>query len=657
MGFLTERDRQQLRAVCDTLVPALDSEPPSPLMTLSARDLGLADQFEQAIEAVTSPDEQRQLVLFLRALGSPLVNGLLGGVWRPFDRMSLADRTELLGGWMSSRFNLRRQAFQAAKRMALFLFYSAVPAEGDVNPTWASFEYPQPPERSQAENPIRPFPIRASTQLDTDVVVVGSGAAGGMMAAELTAAGLDVVVMEKGGYRTADSFDGYELAGNADLFEKGGALTTADLGMVVLAGSTLGGGTVVNWSTSLSTPDVVRREWTQEYGFEGVEGPDYDASLEAVLARIHAQSGESDPNPQNRVLARGLEVLGHEVQVIERNVKGCVDCTYCMFGCRYQAKQSALVTTLPAAYRQGARILVDCTVERVLIENGRAVGVTARVEQGGKSFPVEVRARGVVICAGAIHSPALLLRSGLRNQNIGRYLRLHPVTAPIGVYEEPIRSWQGPPQTRLSETHANLDGRGYGVRLEVAPAHPGLWASALPWTSGMDHKRLMSQLDHLANVIAITRDRGFGRISLDRYGNPVLHYRLDPYDANHLKRGLVEAIRVHRAAGALRILSPHSRPMVYERGQGDFEGYLQTVLAQSMAPNRIGLFSAHQMGSCRIASDADRGAVRPNGETWEVENLFVADGSVFPTACGVNPMVPILATAHFLSGAIASKLV
>ncbi|MGA9533283.1 MAG: GMC family oxidoreductase, partial [Anaerolineales bacterium] len=570
--------------------------------------------------------------------------------------MMLPERTEILRGWMQSRFNVRRQAFQAVKRMALFLFYASVPAGDRVNPTWVAFDYEPPSPTEGVDNPIQPEQITGPTQLETDVIIVGSGAAGGLMAEELTAAGLDVIVIEKGGCRTASSFDGYELEGNAELFEKGGALTTADLGMVVLAGSTLGGGTVVNWSTSLRTPDIVRQEWAQEYGFEGVDGSHYEASLSAALTRIHANPTESSPNPQNQALARGVEALGHQVQVIERNVNGCVDCSYCMFGCRYQAKQSALVTTLLAAYQRGARVLVDCRVERVRIENGRAVGVSAQFERDGRSHPVDVSAKAVVVCAGAIHTPALLLRSGLRNRNIGRHLRLHPVTAPIGIYEQPIRSWDGPPQTRLSEAWADLDGRGYGFRLEVAPAHPGLWASALPWTSGRDHKRLMAQLDRLANVIAITRDRGSGWISLDRAGDPVLNYQLDPYDAGHLRRGMEEAIRVHRAAGAIKILSPHSQPVVYERGQGSFDDYLEEVRGKSMAPNRIGLFSAHQMGSCRVASDPSHGAVRPDGQTWEVERLFVADGSVFPTACGVNPMVPILATAHFLSGAIIGQL-
>ncbi|MGA9533651.1 MAG: gluconate 2-dehydrogenase subunit 3 family protein, partial [Anaerolineales bacterium] len=144
MGFLTDKDRCVLRAVCDAIVPALESEASSDLMALSAQSLDLADRFEQAVEAVTTPAEQQQLRIFLRALSNPVVNGLLGGVLRPFDQMMLPERTEILRGWMQSRFNLRRQAFQAVKRMALFLFYASVPAGDRVNPTWVAFDYEPP---------------------------------------------------------------------------------------------------------------------------------------------------------------------------------------------------------------------------------------------------------------------------------------------------------------------------------------------------------------------------------------------------------------------------------------------------------------------------------------------------------------------------------
>jgi choline dehydrogenase-like flavoprotein len=495
------------------------------------------------------------------------------------------------------------------------------------------------------------------TSLTTEVLVIGSGAGGSVVAAQLAQAGFEVLIVEKGGDESPREVGGYELEGNAALFERRGGLTTADLGLVVLAGSTLGGGTVVNWSTSLPTPKRVRHQWAHEYGFEGVDGADYEQSTALVQEVLNVNTQESQANPQNQVLARGGKAAGFDVKVIPRNVKGCVDCSYCGFGCRYGAKQSARQTFLAQAQRHGAKILVRAQAERVIMKAGRASGALLSVSVDGQSHPVSVKAKAVVVAAGAIHSPALLLRSGLNHPQVGRNLRLHPVTAPVGVFDEPIRSWQGPPQTRVIDDMADMDGRGYGVRFEVAPAHPGLWASALQWTSGRGHKELMAQVDHLANIIVLTRDQGSGRVVLGSEGQPVLHYLLNKHDRTHLKRGVEAVLRIMKAAGAHTIMSPHTEPHIYRRSdRKEFERYIKEVQKIPVGPNRWGLFSAHQMGTCRISGTRNRGVVRPDGRTWEVEGLFVADASIFPTASGVNPMVSIMASAHLLSQRIISQL-
>ncbi len=262
----------------------------------------------------------------------------------------------------------------------------------------------------------------------------------------------------------------------------------------------------------------------------------------------------------------------------------------------------------------------------------------------------------MVAAAGAIHTPALLLRSGLANRNVGRHLRLQPGSASFGIHPEPTRPWRGAPQTRLCDEFADLDGCGHGFTLEVASTHPGLAAMAAPWTSGRRHKRLMQRFDHLSNIMVFIRDRYGGKVTLDRGGRPVIDYALHPYDARHLMRGLTESLRVHRAAGADTLLAPHSRNLEHRRGEGDFEAYLGKVRSEGLKPNAFALFSAHQTSSCRIGGDRKAGAIRPDGETWEVKNLFVVDGSVFPTAVGVNPMLPIMGTAHYLAQQIKSRL-
>ena len=656
MAFLSERERRTLALVCETLIPALQAQDGEDerLFGVGASALNVAEQFEIAFERVTDDSQQQPLRLFFNLIENGLFNRLTAGQPEAFSKLTLDERTALLRSWADSRFNLARKTFQALKRMALFLFYTTTP-----NPTWSVYAYSGPPGAPEnAPRPIRPLEINAPTTLYTDVLVIGSGAGGGVVAGELTAAGHDVIVVEKGGYHAEGDFHGLERASSDALFEKHGALTTEDVSMIVLAGSTLGGGTTINWSASLRTPEQVLKEWETRHGFTGAAGADFQRSLDAVLKRMNVNTDECVPNAQNAALERGCKARGYDVTVIPRNVKGCEECGFCNYGCPYGAKQGTLKTYLQDAHERGARILVNARVARILHRHGVATGALATAAgANGARHEVTIQAKAVVVAAGALHTPALLLRSGLSNANIGANLHLHPVTVTYGIYQEPVCGWTGQPMTRYTRQFANLDGRGYGVRLETAPVHPGIAALSLPWESGRAHKRLMQRLHHMANIIVLTRDYYGGRVTVDRDGNPALHYRLHPYDARHMMTGLVEALRIHRAAGALEVSAPHNRQLAFQNGRaGDFEGFLEQVKAAGFRPNACSLFSAHQMSTCRIGGDTALGAVDPTGETYEIKNLFVADGSVLPTASGVNPMVTIMGTAHYLAQHIKSKL-
>jgi len=658
MTFLTPDEKNTLALVCDTLVPTLPSvngDDPR-LLGCGALALNIPTHLEDAIERVSDDANRQQLKWVLNALENGLFNGLTARQWGAFSELSLEERTAVLHSWAESSIPQARKLFQSLKRLTLFLFYAAMP-EGGANPTWPSLGYTQLPHRADdAPRPIKPLEITGETTLYTDVLVIGSGAGGGVVAAELSASGQDVIVIEKGPYYAEQDFHGHELESMEKLFERHGSLTTADLSMMVLAGSALGGGTTVNWSASLRTPDYVLKEWETEFGFAGASSREFQTSLDAVLKRMNVNTDESIPNRNNAVLEKGCRALGYEVSVIPRNVKGCEECGFCNFGCSFGAKQGTLKTYLQDAYDCGTRILVGARVERVLHQRGTAYGAEVLVQGvDHKLHCVTVKAKRVIVAAGSIHTPALLLRSGLTNGNIGANLHLHPVTVTYGLFDEPITPWQGPPMTRLAGQFANLDGRGYGVRLETAPVHPGIAALSMPWRSGKGHKRLMGRLNHMANIIVITRDYHSGRVTVDANGEPVLHYHLHPYDARHLMRGTLEALRIHVAAGASEVSSPHNDQIVYKQGE-DLNAFLGQVQARGFRPNSFTLSSAHQMSSCRIGGDSALGAIDPNGESYEVRNLFVMDGSTLPTASGVNPMVSIMATAHYLVQGLKSQI-
>ncbi|MGH2544191.1 MAG: FAD-dependent oxidoreductase, partial [Ardenticatenaceae bacterium] len=568
---LTDRQVRVLRAVCDTIVPSLEREQDAfGFWARAGSDLELVRAIGEVLGR-QSPEQQASFKQLLDLLGSPLAGVTAGGGLKSFAQMTAEERSALLLRWSYSRIGLLRQGFQALKRLVTFLFY-ALTDEAGHNPNWAAIGYAGPlSPPPQIERAIRPLRVTEDTTLTCDTVVVGSGAGGGVVAGELAEGGQEVIVVEKGPYVAEDGFTQREAEMLATLYEAGGSLTTTDGGVVVLAGSCLGGGTTVNWAAAFRTPDYVLEEWAREHLLPHLLTEEYSRSFDAVEAAAHVDSHESPCNPQNQALWDGAVARGVHVKAIPRNVNGCDyhACGYCCFGCQYGAKQGTLKTYLQRAFDAGARILPDTTVERVLVQRGEATGVQA-VHRGeeGKAHSIHIRAKRVVVAAGALHTPALLRRSGLAHPHIGRHLYLHPTVAVAGLYEREMNPWFGVMMAAVSDEWARLDG-AYGVKIETPPAHPGLLALALPWQSGGQHKEMMLRSARIGAFIVLTRDREGGRVSVDKRGQPLLHYQLSAYDRRHMWRGIAEASRLHAAAGAKMLLLPHNQICTHDLAGGD----------------------------------------------------------------------------------------
>jgi choline dehydrogenase-like flavoprotein len=632
---LTPRALAALRAVAATLVPE------------GAADL--AERVAEKVAALPRPADRAELDLLLRLFESRVANLLLAGTARPFSALPPAGRERYLRAWAASRLGPRRKAFQALKRLVTVTHYTTPGAARTLG-------YPGPlGPPPDTPKPIRPLAIQggADTSLTCDVVIVGSGAGGAVVAAELAAAGRDVVVLEKGGYRNEADFTHEEGAALERLYDGSGLLATRDLGFVILQGATLGGGTVVNYTTSFPTPEGVREEWARDHGLPHFTSAEFTRSLDAVARRIGVNTAHAAPSGRDRVLIRGLERLGWHHGLLPRNVRGCAQddgCGYCGYGCRSGAKQSTLVTYLPDAAARGARIVVNCDVRRVTITAGRATGVEARVGEHALS----VRAQAVVVAGGSIHSPALLLRSGVQLPALGRHLALHPATAVFGVMDEEIRPWTGTVQAHYSDQFADLD-RGYGFKLETAPVHPSLHALAAPWESGAQHRRAMARLPHTALCGILLRDRFGGRVRVDQGGHPVVDYRVSRYDAAHLRRAIAAGAELLEAAGAREVWLPLASAISYQPGPtGAREEWLRRVNAAGWGANQLLLVTFHQMASCRMGVSARTSVVDPEHRVWGVRGLYVADASVFPSASGVNPMLTIMGIAHRAAGIIGA---
>jgi long-chain-alcohol oxidase len=493
--------------------------------------------------------------------------------------------------------------------------------------------------------------------LDCDAVVVGTGAGGGPAAAVLAGAGLDVVVLEAGDYVPETELDGSEYNGYASLYLNGGAMASQDGGTGLLAGATLGGGTTVNYTTAYRTPEAVRDEWARA-GAHGVDGEDFERATDAVFDRLGVNDEHSWVSSRDALLQEAAVGLGWSSVRVQRNVRGCPRggdaCATCGFGCPYGAKQSSARTWLADAAERGARVLVRARAQRVRVEDGEARGIDAVTWEGHR---VTVRARAVVASCGALHTPALLRRSGLRNEHIGKHLCIQPALAVFGILDREVRPWEGVLQSIHVDEFTNLDGNGYGVRLQTAPLMPGFVVSFAPWESAAHHAELLGSLSHMTVMGMTVRDRDAGEVKVGRDGEPVVRYRLPPQDAAHLRRGVEAGAELLESVGAERIFSSHAKYVGYDPTRnGDRRRFMTEVDAAGWGQGQVQLTGFHLLGSCRIGRTPEDSACGPEAETWEVRNLVVCDGSAFPNASGVNPNVSIQSLSHVNATRLAERL-
>jgi choline dehydrogenase-like flavoprotein len=638
-----------------------------------------------ALERAADPAQVEQLRLVLRLMESRLVNLLIAGRLTTFRQMSPAARERYLLGWGRSRLALRRSAFHALRKLMTFLAYADPGTPGPNARLSAMGYHPDEAPLATEPTPIRPTrpPFETGSPdepmvLEADAVIVGSGAGGGVVAAELARAGRSVVVLEAGPFVDEASMPREELDAYDRLYLNHGLLSTWDGSVTMLGGSGVGGGTLVNWMTCIAAPESVRAEWATDHGIGGLEGSAWDDDVMAVETELCVAETTTIP-PKDAVILRGAAALGWEAAPTRRNTSGCDDCGSCPFGCRRGSKQSGIRVHLAEAFRHGARIVPRVRVTRVVIEGGRAVGVEGNAQwtdphageplmDPASGVPryrrLVVRAGTVVVAAGALRTPAVLTGSGLDHPAIGRHLRLHPAPVVAGFFTEPIDMWRGPLQAVRSLEFGEPGPGRNAYAIESAPGHPGLVALAMPWEGVDAHAEVMARGRRIAPLVAVTRDGGEGRTSVTRSGRVRIDYRLDSSGVATLRHGLVSMARLSRAAGATELVAVGATPRWHGRGgfesgleEASFDRYVEDLEAFDFSPNRGAVFSAHQMGSARMGADPHDHACDPDGRVRAgsggrshgdpvIGGLYVADGSLFPTAIGVNPMITIMVMAR-----------
>jgi len=493
----------------------------------------------------------------------------------------------------------------------------------------------------------------ASTRrFHADVVVVGTGAGGAVAGAELAEAGLDVLFVEEGSYIPHSSFNPHLEHSMPRLYrDTGTTMVFGNPTIPFVEGRCVGGSTTINGGMTWRPPTRILDDWARETGDETLGAAGMDWYFSRVEGAINAKPQPAySVGPDNAVMARGARKLGWEYRENNRNQDACVGTNNCAFGCPTGAKQSTLKSYMPRAMAAGAQCLTEVRVEKLIIENGRCVGVSGRTydpRTRAPSHTVEVRGRSVVIACGAIQTPYLLLRHKLarRSKQLGKNLLLHPNVKITGLFPFDVGGWKGVSQGgQVRHFHEE------GIVLAENFIPPGAMGTHLPH-HGSRAWELMQRYPQMVVGGALVEDSTSGRVLRGPFNMPIPYYQVTKHDHARFKKGARLMAELFFAVGADAVLLPFSN--AHEAYSMDD---VDRILEGQTRRKWLELFTVHLMGTARMGSREERSVIDLDGQIWDLPGCYVADASVFPTAIGVNPQVTIMAMATRIGLRLAETL-
>ncbi len=631
--YLSPRYQEMLKTVAETFMP-----PGGPFET-GARDLDLEGLFNRLAKGFDP------LTLFgFKFMFSALNYLPLFFIFKPrtLKGLSPEDRVRYMEKWENSRNYSIRGVFTAIKALVGILLYSDDLIEKNIK-----YESPCRPEAGlKTRDPaIREFEdIGSELKQEFDVCVIGSGAGGAVAAKELAESGFKTLVLEEGAYYATEDFHRKPIDSLPLYYRNNSMVFTLGSPIVPLSvGKGIGGTTTINSGTCFRAPAEVLAEWAEDYYLKGLSIKTIAPYYERVEKIINVLPGDMAVIGKNALVTkRGAEALGLSHGPLLRNVRGCGGCGSCNYGCPEGSKQSMDKTYIPLAIKAGAKVFAGCRVDKILHENGRAVGVSGVVldrETGKPKIPFTVKSKIVIVACGAVFSPALLLRNHIANRNgqVGRHLRIHPCARVSALFDEEIEQWKGIMQSYYIDTYQKE-----GIMLEATGLAPAVAAASLPFF-GLKQKELMSRFKNIVNLGLLVSDSSEGRVR-SAGGRPLITYFINHEDFLKTLKGLKLAIEVMFAAGAKEVytgVAPY--PVINSKDQ------MSLLTEKNVRKTDIEYMAFHPMGSCRMGDNPAQAVVNRNLESHEVKNLFISDAGIFPTSLGVNPQLSIMAYSTYLA--------
>ena len=487
--------------------------------------------------------------------------------------------------------------------------------------------------------------LRRGFDESCDVVVVGSGSGGAVIAAQLAEAGRRVIVLEEGPYYAPHEYARFTpMESLRRQWREAGLLAAFGVGdtpIVSLAvGRCVGGSSVLTGGVCFRIPSEVHDVWVNDLGLEELSERRLEEAYDDVEKRIEVR--EVPPEMRSHATRRfvaGAESLGIKMRSIRRNMVGCQGNGQCNTGCPVEAKRSVDVSYLPSAFAHGARVVSDSLVERVTIEHGRATGVEGRLIDlitGEPSLRFRVRAKVVVLACGTLHTPLVLMRSGVgkASKAVGSHVTIHPAVRVCAQFDDPVDGHVGAMQPVYSDDFASD-----GITLVGVHPPPNILAAALPGIGGA-HRARVRKMRAIGSIGGMVHDEGGGRVRMGPGREPILWYRMAPRDLARVRRLITILGEIAFASGAHTVFPPvFGVPGINSLRE------LRRLEHEPMDARRIECMAFHPLGSARIGRDPSSSVVSLSGECHDVQGLYVADGSVLPTSIGVNSQVPVLAMA------------